>query len=105
MAFRKYVQQNHDVGFHRHASNTNSEKLHRVKDRRSRALSNALSYSTQGSEPVYGAAIGVTRERRQRIRGTQAGAGPAVDDPGIAGPRCWTSLAWLAITSPSPVSR
>ena len=48
MAFRKYVQKNHDVGFHRHASHTNSEKLHRVRDRRSRALSYASSYPTQG---------------------------------------------------------
>ena len=48
MAFCKYVQKNHDVGFHRHASHTNSEKLHRVRDRRSRALSYASSYPTQG---------------------------------------------------------
>ena len=48
MAFRKYVQKNHDVGFHRHASHTNSEKLHRVRDRRSRALSYASSYPLQG---------------------------------------------------------
>ena len=48
MAFRKYVQKNHDAGFHRHASHTNSEKLHRVRDRRFRALSYASSYPLQG---------------------------------------------------------
>ena len=47
MAFREYVQKEHDVGSHRHAPHTNSEELYRVKDRRSCALSNALSYSTQ----------------------------------------------------------
>ena len=47
MACREYVQKEHDVGSHRHAPHTNSEELYRVKDRRSCALSNALSYSTQ----------------------------------------------------------
>ena len=47
MAFREYVQKDHDVGSHRHAPYTNSEELYRVKDRRSCALSDALSYSTQ----------------------------------------------------------
>ena len=39
------------------------------------------------AERVYGVAIGGTRDRRRRIRGTHAGVHPAATDPGFDGDR------------------
>ena len=39
------------------------------------------------AERVYGVAIGGTRDRRRRIRGTQTGVHPAANGPGFADDR------------------